>query len=126
MNERLKKIRESSGLNLRDFSDRLGMSHGSISLLENGKRNLTNQFISAVCKEFGVNEVWLRSGEGEMFAPVSKTEELALITKKLMNDEDPAYREELIKIIADMDLDTLKIWYDYAKQWVTSVENRIK
>ena len=66
MNERLKGARKALGFNQTDFGKRLGVTPGAISHLESGKNKLTEQLITSVCREFGINEAWLRTGEGEM------------------------------------------------------------
>lgn len=71
MNERIKQLRKELGLTLDKFGERLGVSKVAISLIENGKNALTDQMFKSICREFNVNENWLRTGEGEMFVPAS-------------------------------------------------------
>lgn len=65
--ERVKVVRKERGLTLEKFGERFGMSRSSISDIENGRRSLTAQTRLSICREFKVNETWLRTGEGEMF-----------------------------------------------------------
>lgn len=67
MNERLKSLRKSLGLNQKEMGDRLKLSQTHISSLENGAREVTDRIISDICRLFNVNENWLHTGEGEMF-----------------------------------------------------------
>ena len=68
VNERLKELRNSLNFSQEEFGDRVGIkSRAHISLLENGTRNLTDRVVSDICREFNVNEDWLRDGQGEMF-----------------------------------------------------------
>jgi transcriptional regulator with XRE-family HTH domain len=67
MNERLKIARRALGLNQTEFGDRIGVTAAAISKLEIGERNFTDQMILALCKEYNINEAWLRTGIGEMF-----------------------------------------------------------
>ena len=54
------------------------MKQNSIAIIESGKRDTSEQTIMAICREFNVNETWLRTGEGEMFArPSGKAEQVA-------------------------------------------------
>jgi transcriptional regulator with XRE-family HTH domain len=55
------------------FGSRIGIGKTSISLLESGKNNPSVQTVSLICREFGVNEHWLRTGEGEMFEQTRET-----------------------------------------------------
>ena len=81
MSERIKIIRKALGLNQATFGAKLGVTNPAISKLENGERNITEQMILAICREFNVNENWLRNGEGEMFIPIP-TEELDLLAQR--------------------------------------------
>ena len=67
MNERVKEIRKFLNLTMEKFGERLGVKKNSISQIESGNRNLTDQMFLAICREFNVNEEWLRTGKGEMF-----------------------------------------------------------
>jgi len=66
MKDRIRKIRTSMGLNMEQFSNCLGISASTVSLLESGKRKPSFQLIKSMCREFHVNEEWLTKGEGEM------------------------------------------------------------
>lgn len=72
--ERVKAVRMSSEVNLtlEKFGNRLGVSKASISNIENGNRNLTEQMTKSICREFGVDYIWLTSGEGKMFVDNDK------------------------------------------------------
>ncbi len=79
MNERLKEIRKTLSLSQESFAKKLGITGAGISKIESGDRNLTEQMILAICREFNVSEEWLRNGTGEMFYTMSQDEELAYI-----------------------------------------------
>lgn len=64
MNERIKLIREMSGLSQEAFGSRLRVTRSSVSLLESGKRQPSDRTIKLICSEFDVNEDWLRTGAG--------------------------------------------------------------
>lgn len=67
MNERIKAIRKALDLTMEQFGKRIGLSKSAISLIESGKNGTTDQTITSICREYNVNEHWLRTGEGEMF-----------------------------------------------------------
>ena len=121
MNERLKSIREFYKLNMRDFSERLGMSHGMISLLEAGSRTFTDRFIKSVCNEFKVNETWFRTGEGNMFNSTTNEQEIASITASIIKEKNPL-RIQLEKIVYDLTPDQLSNVYKMAKKLVEAAE----
>lgn len=65
--ERIREVRKSFGLTLEKFGDRIGLKKNSVSQIENGKNELTDGNALAICREYNVNEHWLRTGVGEMF-----------------------------------------------------------
>lgn len=67
MKDRIKKIRKELDLTQQKFADKLGTSRDNIGGYETGRRTPSEAVISLICKEFNVNEEWLRHGSGEMF-----------------------------------------------------------
>lgn len=86
MNERIKTIREDRKLSQSEFADMLDLKRNSISLIELGKRNPSDRTINDICKEFSVNEHWLRTGEGEPYIKCSE-DELAELVGRLYKDK---------------------------------------
>jgi transcriptional regulator with XRE-family HTH domain len=72
MNKRLREVRKTLNINQSDFALKIGMAQSGYSQVETGENTLTEQNIKLICLIYGVNETWLRTGEGEMFIPVSK------------------------------------------------------
>lgn len=77
--ERVREIRKSLDLTLEKFGERLGVTKVAISNIENGNRNLTEQMILSICREFRVNYYWLTKGEEPILigTPASVVEEIA-------------------------------------------------
>lgn len=67
MNERMKKLRKALGLTQQEFADKIGIVRGNIATYETGKSKPGDAVVSLICREFNVNEEWLRTGNGEMF-----------------------------------------------------------
>lgn len=88
MNERIKELRKTLGLSQEAFAERLGLKGSAVSHLESGRRNITNQNIVAICREFGVNEEWLRTGSGDMFEEMSRAEKAAQIVGAALGSGD--------------------------------------
>lgn len=118
MNERIKEIREALGLSLRSFADRLKMSNSTISLIETGQRNVTDRLIYQICQEFGVNETWFRTGEGEMFEPKTWEQEVAEITLKVFED-DNEMRKKLVSIVANLSDEQIDVLQEIAEKWLS-------
>lgn len=79
MNERIKKLRKALGLTQQEFADRIGIVRGNIATYETGKSKPGDAVVSLICREFNVNEEWIRTGNGEMFkaAPSGALDALA-------------------------------------------------
>ena len=99
MNTRIKAVRKTLGLTLDKFGERLGISNSACSALETGKNKPSEQTIRAICREFGVNEIWLRTGAGEMFRPEEESEELARNLKRLMNGRPDSLAQRAVRVL---------------------------
>lgn len=73
MNNRLKQIRKKLELSQKVFAEKLGITDSGLSNLESGKRNITEQMLISICREFHVNRAWLVDGVGEMFTNLPDT-----------------------------------------------------
>ena len=98
MKDRLKKLRKALDLTQTEFAERIGTVQNTITGYENGRRNPSGPVVSAICKEFGVNEDWLRNGTGEMFAPTSGDELEALVNKYNLDQTIRVFIEKLITL----------------------------
>ena len=67
MNERIKLLRQTLKLSQREFGERLGVSRDVISNIEYGRAPIKDLLVKHLCELYGVNEVWLCRGEGQMF-----------------------------------------------------------
>lgn len=71
--ERVKEIRKALGLTLDKFGEKLGVTKQTVSRIENGVNNLTDQMALAICREYNVNYDYLMTGDGEMFDNLPET-----------------------------------------------------
>ena len=67
MKERLKELRKSLNLTQQKFANKIGMKQNTIAQYEMGRTIPSNAIIFSICREFNVNETWLKTGEGNMF-----------------------------------------------------------
>ena len=88
MNARIKEVRQLSGLTQAQFADRLNISRNYIALMEIGDRVPSDRTIADICREFGISEHWLRTGEGEMQIQVSEDDELTQIFMEIGASDD--------------------------------------
>nr|DAF45966.1 MAG TPA: helix-turn-helix domain protein [Myoviridae sp. cthAo37] len=100
MKDRIVSIRKESGLTQEEFGKELNLSQNYVWMLESGKRAPSARTIIDLCKKFQISEEWLRTGEGEMKAPMTKQAEIATITAQLFHKEetDPETYNFLIEL----------------------------
>ena len=118
MNERIKEIRIKLGITQQEMADKLGLKRNTIATYEMGKANPSERTISDVCREFGINEVWLRTGEGgpdNMFTKVSEDDAYSLALGKLSIEENQFVRNA-VKYLANADPEKLKVIEEFMKQ----------
>lgn len=96
---RVNKLRKELGYTLDRFGGKLGVQKSAISKIEKGENNLTKQMLLSICREFNVNQEWLRTGEGEMFVPVPEEDEVAAYVEDLLADNGENELYNLIKSI---------------------------
>ena len=92
INQRIKEVRKAAGLTLEKFGQRIGITATSCSLLEKGKNNPSNQTILAICREFGVSEMWLRTGEGKPYPERGRLEELSYMAGRFLSSEPTEFQ----------------------------------
>lgn len=99
--ERVKEIRKSQKLTLKEFGERLGVGKGSISAIENDNRNLTSQMSKAICREFGVNENWLRTGSGEPYAQKTRAQAITEYVGQIVTGKRSETEMLLIELMSE-------------------------
>ena len=98
MNNRIKQVRKHFNLNQTEFGARLGITQSTVTGYEAGGRTPLDAVVNSICREFDVNETWLRTGEGEMFRAVSREEEIALAVGKILKGDDD-FRRRFIAVM---------------------------
>ena len=102
MNERIKKILEELGLKKVEFAERLHISRPYASELCSGAKAPSERTISDICREFGVREAWLRTGEGEMFVQDTQSEQVAAFLADLTKDDSDTFKKRFIEMLAGL------------------------
>lgn len=85
ISERIERVVKESGLTKTAFAKRVGVSQAAVSLLCSGATSPSNQTIKSICREFNIQEDWLRHGLDPMRAEVSREEEIAELVGKALN-----------------------------------------
>ncbi|MEA5073415.1 MAG: helix-turn-helix transcriptional regulator [Eubacterium aggregans] len=89
MKKRIREIRKFAKLTQTEFGELIGVKGNTITGYETGRRTPTDAIILSICREFRINEEWLRTGNGSMFATFSEAEELSALCGKLCSGKDP-------------------------------------
>lgn len=107
INERFKDVRKKCGKTQEEWAEILGISRTGIAEIESGRRNVTDKHIKLLCIEpidgNTINETWLRTGDGEMFDPLTRSEIIAQFTGQLMKEEEDSFRRQLVEALALLD-----------------------
>ena len=104
MSERIAAVMEALGLTNTAFAARLNVSQSFVSRLASGGKIPSDRTIADICREFNVNEDWLRTGEGDMFLKRSRDEELAAFFGDITSGE-PDFRRRLVTALSRLSLD---------------------
>lgn len=105
MKDRIKAIRNAKSLSQVDFAKKISVSRSAVCKMESGENSPSEQTIKLICKEFNVNEEWLRTGTGEMFQPITKNEEISRLLGNVIKAEDSDFRRRLVDALARLDDD---------------------
>ena len=122
MNERIKKVREILDLTQEEFGRRIGSARNTIANYENGNRNPSNSVILSICREFDINEDWLRTGEGEMFCKLETNDIVAKATR-LLGEKDPMF-EAFVETYSTLSPSDRKVLMDFGVNLVKSLNGK--
>lgn len=100
---RVKAIRKDQGLTMKQFGARIGISDAAVSQIESGKNGISEQSIIAICKEFNVSEVYLRTGAEEMYTSTKRERELVDFANLVLKDKSDSFRLAIVKALLEFD-----------------------
>lgn len=103
--ERIGCLRKELKMSRRVFGEKLGVSESVIVNIEYDRLKRPEQkesLYKLICREFNVDESWLRTGEGEMFKKLNRQQELAQLTATLFKEEEDSFKSRLIMALAQL------------------------
>ena len=103
MKERLKQLRKTLDLTQQEFAERLGVKRNTVGQWECGINALTEQVIISICREFNVDECWLRTGTGEIFVHQTDDEQLASFIVKILANKSTSFKRKFISMLSVLD-----------------------
>ena len=102
-NTRIKKLRKALDLTQEEFGKRIGVKRNTVATYELGRNTPIDAVVSLICREFNVNETWLRTGEGEMFRELSRDQVLANFFGDVLRGESDDFRKRFIAMLSRLD-----------------------
>lgn len=102
MHTRINEIVKKSGLTKTDFAKRLGLSQPFVSRICTGESSPSDRTIQDICREFGCNEAWLRTGEGEPFQQKSREEQIMRFAVQTVKGSDE-FRKSFVSMLAKLE-----------------------
>ena len=124
MNERIKELRKALKLTQQEFADRLNIKRGAIANYEVGRNEPIDAVISLICKEFNVNEEWLRDGTGEMFRAEEENSIIAKATM-LLGEKDLLF-EAFINTYSKLTPKNRELLYQFMTDFSQSLTDKEK
>lgn len=115
--ERVKAVRKKKEMTLEVFGTKIGIKKAAVSKIERGENALTEANLISICREFGVNEAWLRTGEGgdeNMFAKLNEDDRFSINLGKLSQTENQLARN-MLNAIAEASPEKLKHIEEFMK-----------
>ena len=123
LGDRIRQIRKLNNLSMDSFGEKVGISKVSVSRIEAGINNPSTQTIMLICREFGLNEEWLKTGEGEMYCEVSQEEEIAQIVNTLLAEKPKSFRMKLVHYISQMTDEELEYFHEFLIELTSEEED---
>lgn len=124
MGERVKELRKALGLSGEKFGEKIGLKRNSLSQIETGKNNLSEQNILAICREFNVNEDWLRYGTGEMFKDMTLDEEIISFIGEIQWDTSNTFKKRFISAISKLNEEEWNILEKIIVDMASTIEEK--
>lgn len=98
ISERIKEVRKFRQLSREKFGEKIGVSRGVIENIEYQRAEIKDLYIQLICKEFHVNEHWLRTGEGEAYFSITEEEALADLLFAITTTQDSTLKETILNL----------------------------
>jgi HTH-type transcriptional regulator / antitoxin PezA len=103
LKDRFKELRKELNATQQEFADKLKISRNFVAQIEMGSKVPSDRTIDDVCREFNVNEEWLRTGNGDMFVPGIKDKQISAMLADVMKSGEDSFRHRLVSALARLD-----------------------
>lgn len=107
--ERVKELRKQINLTQQAFADRLNLKRNTVGSYEVNVVEPSDRTVSDICREFNVNETWLRTGEGEMFNQITRSEKITSFLTEITEDEGDDFKRRFVEMLAELEPEDWKL-----------------
>ena len=116
MKDRIRALRKTFGLTQSEFGDKIGVKGNTITNYENGNRSISDAVLLSICREFGCEESWLRTGEGDMFPPKTEEEELSALFESMFINPDAAFEKKVVPALLKLPPEAWIAFSEFVKE----------
>ena len=102
MKDRIKEIRKFEKLTQQEFADILGIKQNTVASYEMGRIGISDAVITSICREFSVNDIWLRTGQGQMKLSLSRTQEIGAFANDIMEEIDESFKKRFVLALSKL------------------------
>ena len=128
LGERVKEVRKAQDMTLEEFGKRLSVTKVTMSNIERGNRSLTERMLKDICREFNINEKWLKTGEGDMTRKRTEEEEIAALVSDLLEDgrDNPFFGIilEIVQTYNELSPASQKVFQEASKKLVENLSKK--
>ena len=104
INDRIKYLRkEVLHITQDEFASKIQISRSNLGSIEIGRVNVTERVISDICKNFDINEEWLRTGNGKIKVELSKEEYIVDFISRILKSKDDSFKKRYISMLSRLD-----------------------
>ena len=122
MEERLKELRKTLNLTQQEFADKIGVKRNTIAQYESGRNAPIDAVVTLICRTYGVNETWLRTGEGEMFQPKSRNDELLDYARRIAEGSPGSIQAKILTAMTRLTDAQWEVLAQVAEQFVAEYQ----
>lgn len=108
ISDRIKLLRKKMNMSQEEFGRHLGVSRDVVGNIEYDRLKRPEQkepLYKLICEKFNINEDWLKTGNGEMYVILSRSDKIADFAADILKDEEESFRKRLIEALADLDVE---------------------
>lgn len=96
MKNRIRTIRKNAGMTQQQFAERLGISRNTVATYETSPRVPIDAVLVSICREFGVREEWLRTGQGDIYMELTPDLELSKWFEQILMEEESSFKRRFL------------------------------